>query len=54
MEWDLYSMSCLRHLKGHNGPVNDLMAFEDKIISCGKDNKVIYWNMGGKKLNKSQ
>jgi len=41
-EWDLQTLTCLRQFVAHDGPVLDLIAVENKLISCGKDRAIIW------------
>lgn len=41
-EWDLQSLTCLRQFVAHDGPVLDLIAVDNKIISCGADRAIIW------------
>ncbi|XP_059140672.1 uncharacterized protein LOC131928617 isoform X2 [Physella acuta] len=36
-EWDLKTMTCLRVLKGHLGPVRDVKVSDKRIVTCGDD-----------------
>lgn len=50
-EWDLQSLTCLRQFVAHDGPVLDLIAVDNKIISCGADRAII-WDFNTPKLDK--
>ncbi|XP_072031068.1 uncharacterized protein [Amphiura filiformis] len=44
-EWDLFSMTCVRALHGHRGPVRDVQATVDRVVSCSDDGNVRIWDL---------
>nr|XP_006813605.1 PREDICTED: mitochondrial division protein 1-like [Saccoglossus kowalevskii] len=44
-EWDLNTMTCVRQLHGHKGPVRDVKISEDHLVSCSDDGNLRIWDL---------
>ena len=43
-EWDLLTLTCVRTLQGHKGPVNNISVSSKFIVSCSTDGHVRVWD----------
>ncbi|XP_070576940.1 uncharacterized protein [Ptychodera flava] len=44
-EWDLNTMTCVRQLHGHRGPVRDVQITDDRLVSCSDDGNIRIWDL---------
>ncbi|XP_077998782.1 uncharacterized protein LOC144451749 [Glandiceps talaboti] len=44
-EWDLNTMTCVRQLHGHKGPVRDIQITDDRLVSCSDDGNIRIWDL---------
>lgn len=44
-EWDLVTMTSVRVLQGHKGPVRDIKVSSDRIVSCSDDGSIRIWDL---------
>ncbi|XP_041469450.1 uncharacterized protein LOC121419173 isoform X3 [Lytechinus variegatus] len=44
-EWVLESMTCVRILQGHRGPVRDIQVSNARVVSCSEDKTARIWDL---------
>ncbi|XP_011675203.2 uncharacterized protein LOC756678 isoform X2 [Strongylocentrotus purpuratus] len=44
-EWVLDSMTCVRILQGHRGPVRDVQVSHGRVVSCSEDKTARIWDL---------
>ncbi|XP_067681342.1 uncharacterized protein [Haliotis asinina] len=43
-EWDLSTMTCVRVLQGHKGPVRDIKVSAERAVTCSDDGTIRIWD----------
>ena len=54
--WDLNKNECVATLKGHRGPINDIIKLDSKhkmIVSCSHDSSIRFWDLNSFSLSYS-